>query len=233
MTEAQISEHNRAFEEAAAIVQNEIALHERPDMPAPGWWLRRRLRRALSLFARVLELNPENWSAMWLMGKVHQRFRELPTALSWFERAYQINPSQPDVAREASRCAMEVGSHDAAIAFAHRAVQIEPTNPGLHANLALACVLAGRISDAQSAIVRASTDDPGDTISQTIRAIIRHFAANGRTPPSTTPELRRSGPGIATLNLGPRIWDRSRRPPSHRQAFCPVRLRPRMEDTEP
>jgi hypothetical protein len=98
MTEAQISEHNRAFEEAAAIVQNEIALHERPDMPAPGWWLRRRLRRALSLFARVLELNPENWSAMWLMGKcisAAASFQPLFRGSSALTRSTRRNPMLP------------------------------------------------------------------------------------------------------------------------------------------
>ena len=189
MTEEQISEHNRAFQDAAAIVKTEILLHERPNMPAPGWMLRRKLQRALSLFERVLELNPENWSAMWFAGKVHQRLHDRAAALSSFERAYQVNPSQPDVAREASMCAMELGRHDAAITFAHRAVQIEPANPGLHANLALAYLLAGRISDAQTAIERALSGDPKDSISQTIRAVTDHFAANGLTPPTTTPSL--------------------------------------------
>lgn len=189
MTDAQISEHNRAFQEAAGIVQHEILLHERQNMPAPGWMLRRKLHRAISLFDRVLELSPENWSAMWFMGKVYQRLNDAEAALSWLDRAYQVNPSQPDVAREASMCAMEVGRHDAAISFAHRAVQIEPANAGLHANLALAYLIAGRVSDAQTTIERALSSDPQDNISQTIHAITKHFTANGRTPPTTAPAL--------------------------------------------
>jgi Flp pilus assembly protein TadD len=123
------------------------------------------------------------------MGKVHQRSNDRATALSWFERAYQINPSQPEVAREASMCAMELGRQDAAIRFAHRAAQIEPANPGLHANLALAYLLAGRVSDAQASAERALSGAPTDKITQDVRAITLHFAANGRTPPSTTPAL--------------------------------------------
>src|SRR5580765_7008207 len=73
MNEQQRAEHNRAFEEASALVKDEIPLHERPAMPGPGWWLRRKLKRAISLFESVLALNPDNWSAMWLVGKVHQR----------------------------------------------------------------------------------------------------------------------------------------------------------------
>lgn len=190
MTEQERVEHNKLFAEASAIVKDEIQLHNRPQLPQPGWWLRRRLKRALSLFERVLALAPENWSAMWLVGKVHQRLGDGPTALSWFERAYQINPSQPDVAREASLCAMEIGRTDAAIVYAHRATQIEPESAGLHANLALAYTLAGRIDEARRSIERSLAADTSDKISQTIKAVIEHFAANGRTPPKTAPELQ-------------------------------------------
>jgi tetratricopeptide (TPR) repeat protein len=189
MTEQQIAEHNRSFKEAASIVSAEILLHERPKMPAPGWWLRRKLKRALKLFERVLQLNPENWSAMWYCGKIDQRFNDHATALSWFERAFHVNPSQPDVAREASMCAMELGRHDEAIRFAHRATQIEPQNPGLHANLALALLLAGRIPEAGNSIERAIVGDPSDKISRNISAIVQHFATTGRAPPPTTPAL--------------------------------------------
>ncbi|HZL79550.1 MAG TPA: hypothetical protein VFC17_11920 [Candidatus Limnocylindrales bacterium] len=189
LTEQQKLDHNKAFEEAAPIVKNEMLLHQRHQMPKPGWLLSRKLNHALSLFDRVLELNPENWPAIWNVGKVHQRFGDNATALSWFERAYQINPSQPDVAREAALCAMEIGRHDAAIVFAHRSVQIEPTNGGRHANLALAYLLANHISDAQISIDNSLAADPADKISQSIKAVIQHFATNGGTPPTTAPAL--------------------------------------------
>src|SRR5262245_59908537 len=98
MTEQQRIEHNQLFAEASSITRNEIPLHDRRELPKPGWWLRRKLKRAISLYERVVALNPDNWSAMWLIGKVHQRLSDPATALSWFERSHQINPSQPDVA---------------------------------------------------------------------------------------------------------------------------------------
>jgi tetratricopeptide (TPR) repeat protein len=189
ITDELAAEHDRIFQEARAATGGQIPLHGQSDMPVPSWLSAQKLRHAIALFERVLQINPENWSAMWFIGKIHQRFRNTSEALSWFERSYQVNPSQPDIAREASLCAMEIGRHDAAISLAHRATQIEPTNAGLHANLALAYLLAGRLSDAQMAVERASASDPSDTISQTIRAMIQHFAANGRVPPATTPAL--------------------------------------------
>ena len=188
LTDSQIQEHDRIFEEAA-LIKDEIQLHDRPPLPAPGWFLRRKLKRAISLFGRVVELKPDNWSAMWLVGKVYQRLGDFPYALAWFERAHQVNPAQPNIAREASMCAMDLGRHDVAITFALNATQIDPADAGLHANLALAYVLAGRVSEAQASIERALAGDPADKISHTIQAIIKHFVVNGRTPPATTPEL--------------------------------------------
>jgi tetratricopeptide (TPR) repeat protein len=165
MTEQERLVHNKLFADASALIKDQIPLYDRRPLPRPGWFLRRRLKRALSLYERVLGLAPENWSAMWLIGKVHQRLGDRTAALSWFERAYQVNPSQPDVAREASLCAMDIGRGDAAVAYAHRATQIEPESAGLHANLALAYVLAGRIDEAQRSIERALAADASDTIS--------------------------------------------------------------------
>jgi tetratricopeptide (TPR) repeat protein len=183
------SEHNRLFQEACSIIRDEIPLHDNPDLPLPDEKLDGSLKRALEIFNQVLAINPENWNAMWLIGKIYQRFQDKKSALSWFEKAYQINPSQTDIVREASMCAMDLGNHDAAITFAHRGVQIEPTNSGLQANLAIAYLLSNRIDDAKMSIDRAIAGDPEDSISQTIQDIIEHFSNSGRVPPSTMPTL--------------------------------------------
>jgi tetratricopeptide (TPR) repeat protein len=189
MTEAESAEHNRLFKEAADIAMKEIQLHDRPQLPAPGWLLRRKLDHVLKLFNKVLQLKPENWSAMWLMGKVHQRLQNKPEALEWFGRAYQVNPSHPDVAREASMSAMELGQNDDAIAYAYRAAQITPQDHGLLTNLALAYLLAGQIDHAKTCVEQSLAGSPDDKISQTIAAMIRHFASSGSAPPNTTPAL--------------------------------------------
>jgi len=180
------SEHNRLYKEACTITQGQIPLHDQPALPSPNWLLARKLRHAIALYERVIDINPTNWSAMWLVGKVHQRFGELPEALTWFERAHRTNPSQPDVVREASICAMDMGSTEKAIDYSLCAVRLEPSDGGLLANLALAYLLAGRITEAQKSINEALAAGPTDTISQAIGAMIGHFAANGRVPPTNT-----------------------------------------------
>lgn len=191
MTEEMIAEHNRLFQAAGKIIESQIALDGQTELPVPDGGLAAELRHAISLYQRVLAINPENWSAMWFIGKVYQRFRNQAEAFCWFERSYQINPSQPDVAREASLCAMEIGRNEMAIAFAERATQLQDSNPGLHANLALAHLLAGHIHDAQAAMERALAGSFSDTTSQTLRTMIQHFATKGNVPPKTISALRR------------------------------------------
>jgi len=183
------SEHNRIFKEATDLIEYEIQLLERPNTMKPNSLVRFKLQHALSLFERVLQLNPDNWSAMWAVGKIHQRFGDSTTAFSWFERAYQVNPSQPSIAREASISAMDIGNHDAAIIFGHRATQIEPACADLHANLALAFLHANRITEAQASIERSLSIEPSDAVSQSIRTIIQAFASNGHKPPTTPSAL--------------------------------------------
>jgi len=158
-------------------------------LPQPDSLLATKLNEAVVLFERAIKINPDNWSAMWFIGKVYQRFGDMNEALRWFERSYQINPSHADIAREVSICAMGIGRRDTAITFAYRATQIESTNPGLQANLALAYLTSGRISDARIAIERALAGDPRDVISQNIRAMVEHFAITRNVPPATIPGL--------------------------------------------
>lgn len=189
MTEDQRAEHNRAFAEAAGIVNAELPLTPVDDTTAPSEPLRRKLARALELFDRVVQLNPKNWSALWMMGRIHRRVGDGAAALDCFECAHLANPAQPEVLRLASRCAMDLGRHDHALALAQRAVQLDPNSAVFRANLALACLLSRRLPEAQLAVSQALAGDPADTQTQLLKAIIQHFAAKRVAPPPNTPAL--------------------------------------------
>jgi len=189
MTPEQIEEHNRIIEEAIRLIRGEVLIHGYQYPVSLHQSVRLKLERALSLFARALELNPENWSTMWFVGKVHQRLGDYSTGFKWLSRAHGINPSQADVAREASICAMYLGRSEEAISYARSALQSQPSNNGLQANLALAFLLAGRLDEARAAIDKAVAGDPADTISQTIREMVYYFIVFRRRPPNTTATL--------------------------------------------
>ncbi len=189
MTEQQRAEHNRVFEEAAAIVRKEIPLDRDESPGGPGWWQHHKLKRALSLFERARELNPANWSALWLSGKVHQALGDPGAALACYERAIELNSSQPELLRHASRCALDLGRPQVALAFMQRAVEMDPNNPGFRASLALSCLLAGRIVEARVAIGQAIAGDAEDGSNRELQAIIQHFSTTSAAPPQTPAAL--------------------------------------------
>ena len=184
-----IAEHNRVFKHANELIKAEIIIQDGPQLPGVSRGARARLEKGLRLLARVRELNPANWSAMWLAGKVQQRLGDQPEALKWFARAYELNPAQADLAREASLAAMALGHSDSAIQYACSAQHARPADPGLQANLAVAFLLAGRLDEARATVVLAVALDPNDTVSRTVQSMVAHFMGAGVRPPSTTAAL--------------------------------------------
>jgi tetratricopeptide (TPR) repeat protein len=102
------------------------------------------------MFDRVLQINPQNWNATWLVGKAHHRLREFDPALDWFCRAQRIVRPNADVLREAAITAMELGRPAEAISFCLAAIEAKPDDPGLRSNLALATLFSGNAAEAAS-----------------------------------------------------------------------------------
>jgi tetratricopeptide (TPR) repeat protein len=179
---AESNRHNRLYERACDLSYDLILLDDREPVPLDDD-ARRRLAEAIRLFEEVVAINPANWSAMWMLGKVYQRLEDPARGLEWFARAHRVNPDQPDVAREASIAAMDAGRPAEAVGFCERALRAEPDNAGLRANLALALLFCERIEEARKEVRDALARDPADGITQTLARIIGEVAAGTRPCP--------------------------------------------------
>jgi tetratricopeptide (TPR) repeat protein len=151
---------------------------------------RRRLEDAIERFVEVVRINPANWAAMWLLGKIYQRLSEYEQALAWFSRAHRISPDQPDVAREASIAAMELGQPGEAIPFCERAIEAKPDDPGLRANLALALLFSGKPAEAQVVAKEALAQNPADGITSYIVKIIKEVLDGRQSCPHHMKDLQ-------------------------------------------
>jgi hypothetical protein len=151
-----------------------------PPLEAPE---RGRLTRAIAHLEQVVEINPGNWAAMWVMGKAHQRLEDHGTALGWFSRAHRLNPDQPDVAREASISAMEEGHPQEAIGFCERALESSPDDAGLRSNLALTLLFSNRPEEASTVAADSLARDPSDTITKLIVSVIDDVLTGKRPCP--------------------------------------------------
>jgi tetratricopeptide (TPR) repeat protein len=182
------SRHDRLYKEATALAHELILLDDREAAPLDDD-SRRRLGEAIALYEEVVRINPKNWAALWMLGKVHQRLGEFEKGLAAFARSHDIVPDQPDVAREASIAAMDLGRPEEAVVYCRRALQAEPDDPGLRANLGLALLFSGKPEEARVVAEEALRQNPADEITARILAIIGEVLAGTRPCPHHVRDL--------------------------------------------
>jgi len=186
--DADAARHDALYEKACGRIKGLILLDDRPPGPMDAL-ARERLEDAVPLFEEVVRINPGNWAAMWLLGKVCQRFEAYERGLQWFARAHRVNPDQADVAREAAIAAMEAGRPEEAVAYCERAAAVKPEDAGLRANLALALLFSGRPAEARAAAGEALRRDPADTITTQVVKIVDEVLAGARPCPHHVRDL--------------------------------------------
>lgn len=189
LTEDEVREHNRVYELGWSLTKGLLLLDGHKASRTPGWFSRRRLKRAIECFEAALRIAPEGWPSLWAMGKIHQRLGETAEALGCFERAYRLEPDQPDVAREAGIAAMDLGDGPRAVLFSRAAIASNPNDPGLVSNLAVALLINDQIREAQAVAPEAVTRAPSDPIAKAVRAIADDVAAGRRPRPRSTKEI--------------------------------------------
>lgn len=188
-TDADRAEHDDLHRRACDLVQGLILTHgQGPGELDPE--SRKRLDDSIPMFTEVVRINPQNWAAMWLAGKVHQRLGDHEASLDWFAMAHRVNPDHEDVAREAAIAAMEAGRPEEAIPYCERAIQSNPDEPGLRCNLALALLFSGRPRDAGAVAADAFRRDPSDPITSQIVGIIEEVLNGTRPCPKHVRDLQ-------------------------------------------
>lgn len=182
----------RNYETAWKLIKGEILVHDADITGPPGWLARRKLKRALTLFDRALEIHATSWQSLWGKGKIYQRLGDVTRAYESFVAAHRLAPEEPDVAREAALAALETGDSAAAIELTEAAIAGSPDDAGLISNLALAYLLDGQPQEALRHADRALQQDPGDTITVTLHVVIKEVVAGDRPCPNTLAELNAS-----------------------------------------
>jgi tetratricopeptide (TPR) repeat protein len=181
--------HGELYKQACRLIEGLILLSNEEPQPLDPLQ-RQRLEDAIPLFIEVVAINPGNWAAMWMLGKVYQRLGEYQHGLTWFSRAHRVNSDQPDVAREASIAAMDLGRAEEAIPFCERAIETNPDDAGLRANLALALLFSGKPGEARTVAQEALARDPADKITAHIVRIIEEVVGGNRPCPHHVSDLR-------------------------------------------
>lgn len=182
------SRHDDLYRQACGLIKDLILVQDRTPTELNSA-AQQRLADAVRLFEEVVRINPGNWQAMWLLGKIHQRLGDYEGGLRWFSRSHRVNPDHPDVAREAAIAAMDAGRPGEAVSFCERALEADSNDAGLKANLALALLFSEKPAEARAVAGEALRRAPEDGITARIVTIIDEVVAGARPCPHHVRDL--------------------------------------------
>jgi tetratricopeptide (TPR) repeat protein len=192
LTEQEIQRHNVLYEQANALLKGEVLIDGQPLANRPGFFARRKLRKAMRLFEEVPKLNPENWAAVFFMAKAHHRLGETKEALELMLRAHRGDPTVSGFAREAGLVAGQLGRFQESIELAKRAIETRPTDGSLYSNLGLSCLLAGEPAQAVQAFERAVELERGHHLTPRLLWVARQVLAGALPAPRSEAEVARA-----------------------------------------
>jgi tetratricopeptide (TPR) repeat protein len=130
----QVKRHNQLYEQAYDLLRGEILIDGQPLTSHPGFLAKRRLHKAIALFETVLEMNPENWAAMFGMAKAHHRLGDKVRAFNLILEARHGNPSLSGFAREAGLVAFQLGRFREGVELTQAAIGTRPSDGSLYSN---------------------------------------------------------------------------------------------------
>lgn len=191
LPDEQIKRHNDLYARANEMSKGLILLDD-VAFKAPGFFAKRRLRKAIELYKQVLEINPKNWPSMFAIAKAFQSLEEFQQSLDWFIRAHECAPENPSVAKEVGYAASRLGKHDVALQAMMQAAKQNPNDAALHCNLGLSCLLAGKIEDACSAFERTIQLEPDQAVNKQLLAFAREVESGKRPIPKTEEEISKA-----------------------------------------
>lgn len=188
LSDAQRDEHNRLWNAARDIVEAE-QLYARVPPFKPGFFLARKMRKAIVLLEQALALHPTNAAALWMQGKLLQLLGDFDASLDRLAKACLIDPNQASFAREAGISATEAGKLDVAVFYAQEALKATPGDAGLRTNLAVAHLFAGNLAAAEIEIGDARAADPDDPVTHSVWVLVREVAAGRMRRPTHTRDI--------------------------------------------
>ena len=147
------------------MISGEIVLDGRP-LSTPGWFVRRRLKKAQRLFEASLQINQVGWNSMFMIGKIEQRLGNNKDSLEWFLRAREFAPENTSLAKETSAMASQLGMHEMAARVADEALVLKSDDGALVVNSGLAHILCGNLEIALDRFREAARLEPHHSMNQ-------------------------------------------------------------------
>lgn len=158
----------QTFAEATRIIEPYLILTDEDALDARTDEGRAQLSNAIAMLTRVTDANPSHWPSFWAIGKAYQAQRNHPAAYKAFKQSLALNPPNPNVAREFVIEAICVDATGEAVVAARDVALANASDAGLLANLGLALLADGQVSQARQITERAAAMSPSDRITKSL-----------------------------------------------------------------
>ncbi|MDX2111887.1 MAG: hypothetical protein SFY80_16785 [Verrucomicrobiota bacterium] len=191
LNSTQINKYNRLYAKATALMEGEILL-DGHQLRSPGWFARRRLRKARAMFEGAVAIYPESWQSVLFIGKILQRLGEEREALNWMSRAQDISPGNPIIAKEVAMTASHLGMHLLAAQVADQALVNSPCEPGLLVNSGVAHLLSGHTEIARERFREAMRVEPDREENGRLAAYTERVLEGSELPPRVEAEIAKA-----------------------------------------
>ncbi|MEM9593152.1 MAG: tetratricopeptide repeat protein [Acidobacteriota bacterium] len=133
-----------------------------------------RLDEAADLFAKGVEVNPENVELRLNLALTHVRNEKIDDALEVLRAAAELEPDNPRVQHDLGAAYRTKGRFDLAAEALGRATELQPDYTSAHFNLANVMVALGRWDDVATSADRTLELDPADGRARYLAAMARH-----------------------------------------------------------
>jgi len=177
--------HDELYREGCKILQPYLPLVDglTPSKPVDL----QDIEKGRRLLTRALDLNPNNWSAYWIMGMACRAAGYKDQAYEALSRAWAINPTHVDVGRElVLQCCIN-GRGAEAVQVSSKVLGLRPEDAGLLSNHALALMLAGEVGRARFFAAKATAAAPDNRAAAGVAQVIEDVIAGKMPRPTKWP----------------------------------------------
>jgi Flp pilus assembly protein TadD len=190
IVDQQSSKYNVLFRQGANLAEGRVNL-DGNALGDPGFFERRRLRKALGFFALAAQIEPPYGAASLFAAKIEERLGNSAECVRWLRKAQVTAPGNVIVAIELGGALSRHGLHVEAIEVLSNAAQLFADDPRVHCNLGVSLLLAGDTRGSIAAFERLVSLEPGvETNLRLLRFAVE--VAEGRTPgPRSEEEIAR------------------------------------------
>jgi tetratricopeptide (TPR) repeat protein len=177
-------ELNALYQESCAVIMPYIRLEGEGTERGDPSHSEANLQKGIKGLEAVLEHNPTNWSARWMLGKAKQALGLHEESYTAFLTAHRSVLTNQNVMRELALECLQTKRFTQAVHYCHVAMEFDPDDYSLWSNMAVAQLFNGNIEKAESWANKSLAKTPGDEPAMNVLKIIAEIRAGKRGIPT-------------------------------------------------